>query len=50
MSEYREIRYDYPVLATDCMDRAYNSSLEPAMTREALRSYLRNGRVLDEPA
>lgn len=43
---YRSIDYDYPGVYSGRVARPYNSSLEAPMSREALRRYLLEGRVL----
>jgi FlaA1/EpsC-like NDP-sugar epimerase len=44
---YETIEYTYPDATHRAVERPYNSSLEPAMTREALRSYLLENRLIE---
>jgi FlaA1/EpsC-like NDP-sugar epimerase len=43
---YGSIRYDYADVVSQTVDRAYNSALEPPLSREELRAYLVAGRLL----
>ncbi len=44
---YEAIDYDYPDIVNDTVTRPYNSSLEPAMTQEALRCYLLENHLIE---
>jgi FlaA1/EpsC-like NDP-sugar epimerase len=46
-SIYREIDYDYPDMEQRELDRVYNSSNEPKMGRDELRTYLHDKGLLD---
>jgi len=45
---YEDIDYVYPEMVERRVDRPYNSSVEPAMAREALRHYLRRNHLLED--
>jgi FlaA1/EpsC-like NDP-sugar epimerase len=47
-SVVRTVEYVYPDTRAEQVSRPYNSSLEPAMSRDHLREYLRAGRLLEE--
>ena len=48
-SIYQEIEYDYPDTERLGVDRVYNSANEPTMSRERLRTYLRERVLVNEP-
>jgi FlaA1/EpsC-like NDP-sugar epimerase len=43
---YKSIDYDYPEIVSNCVGRAYKSSLEKPMSQTELGSYLREGGLL----
>ena len=45
---YNVVAYDYPDLVQNCMDHAYNSENERAMSIAELRSLLVKGQLLEE--
>lgn len=47
-SVYEDIEYTYPGMRGHRVDRPYNSSIEPALDREALRCYLIDNHLLEE--
>lgn len=47
-SLYQEIIYDYPDMAQIGVDNPYNSSIEPAMSKDELREYLLENHLLYE--
>ena len=49
-SVYEDIDYCYPEMGQVGVDRPYNSSVEPALGREALRQYLKKNGLLHETA
>ena len=49
-SVYETIDYRYPELVSQKVAMPYNSSIEPAMSQEALRTYLSTHRLLDDTA
>lgn len=46
-SVYENIEYVYPGMKPDKVARPYNSSVEPAISREELRTYLRQNHLLE---
>lgn len=46
-SVYSTIEYTYPGMVRQGVDRPYNSSVEPAISREELRTYLRQNHLLE---
>jgi len=49
-SVYETIEYSYPDMGGVGVDDPYNSSIQPAMDRETLRSYLKDNRLLEVEA
>lgn len=46
-SLHHEVDYTYPGMRPDVVENPYNSAVEPALSREQLRTYLRNTDLLD---
>jgi FlaA1/EpsC-like NDP-sugar epimerase len=46
-SVYRSNSYNYPRVVSEKVENPYNSSNEPSLTREQLRTFLRNNRLLE---
>lgn len=49
-SVYRDIEYSYPGMVADSVEKPYISSLEPCMSRDALRDYFRSQNLLNVPS
>lgn len=47
-SIYVDIQYTYPAMLSQSVDRPYNSSVESAMSRDELRTYLNKHHLLEE--